>query len=81
MKYIFAKYFSYDTMMKGKICLHSKKASPGRSDQSCQNETFVFSAELHNPRGFKLPSDPVSLVQVVDEHKLHTNVTTISLLK
>ena len=53
---------------------------PSGTDQPGQDETFVFTAELHDAWSFKLAADPVCLIQVVDEHELHANVATVHIL-
>lgn len=55
--------------------------TPCRADKPGQDEAFIFTAELHDAGGLKLATDPVCLVEVVDEHEFHANVTTVHFLQ
>ena len=55
--------------------------TPCGADQPGQDEAFVFTAKLHDAGSLKLATDPVCLVKVVDEHELHTDVTTVHFLQ
>lgn len=50
---------------------------PCGSDHSGQKSPLLLQTELHDSRCLKLLSDPLALLQVVDEHELHTDVLTV----
>ena len=54
---------------------------PLRPDEPSQDESLFIVVKVHDTWCLKLTSDPVSLLLVVDEHKLHSNVITVNVLK
>lgn len=50
---------------------------PGGADRAGQQCAFLLQAELHDPGTLKLLTDPLALVQVVNEHELHSYVLAI----
>lgn len=50
---------------------------PGGADHAGQQRPLLLQSELHHPRSLKLLSDPLALLQVVDEHELHPDVLTV----
>ncbi len=50
---------------------------PGGADHAGQQRPLLLQSELHDSRSLKLLSDPLALLQVVDEHELHTDVLTV----
>ena len=50
---------------------------PGGADHSGQQCPLLLQSELHHSRSLKLLSDPLTLLQVVDEHELHSDVLAV----
>ena len=55
-----------------------KKKIPSSSGHPSQQESFGIVIEIHDAGCFEPLSDPVALLQRIDEHKLDANVTAIS---
>lgn len=55
--------------------------APDRSNQSCEQGTFLLTVELHNSWGLKLLSNPLTLFQVVDKHELDSDVLAVGALR
>lgn len=52
-------------------------ALPGGPYKPGQQGPLLLIGELHDPRGLKLLPDPLALLQIVNEHELHTNVLAV----
>ena len=50
---------------------------PGGADHAGQQCPLLLQSELHHSRSLELLADPLTLLQVVDEHELYTDVLTV----
>lgn len=50
---------------------------PGGPYKPGQQGPLLFIGELHDSRGLKLLPDPLALLQIINEHELHTNVLAV----
>jgi hypothetical protein len=54
---------------------------PRGSGQPGQDQSFLVGADLHRTGSFQPLPDPVALLQTVDEHELHADVSAIGQLQ
>lgn len=50
---------------------------PGGADHPSQQRPFLLQSELHDAGSLELLPDPLTLVQIVDEHELNADVLTV----
>jgi len=50
---------------------------PGGAHHAGQQRPLLLQSELHHTGSLKLLPDPLTLLQVVDEHELHADVLTV----
>lgn len=50
---------------------------PGGADHAGQQRPLLLRSELHHTWSLKLLPDPLTLLQVIDEHELHADVLTV----
>ncbi len=63
------------------VCVCVSVCVPGGADHASQQSSLILQAELHDSRPLKLLSDPLTLVQVIDEHELNPYMLAICHLK
>ena len=54
-----------------------KSFVPGGSNHASQQGSLLLDGEMPSTRSLKLLPDPLTLVQVIDEHELNADVLTV----